>query len=228
MNFNNTSRVIPIFPVKYFQDSVENNDEIKTLLVDKIMNDVQELKIPEGWFTNKLMTSFSGEKPGKEIFFGEDKTYHSVLEPKYAKCIDNFFGNGQIPYRVVIDEIWYNCYTDGEYQEQHDHLSRRSPDQVGPHFSCIHFLSFDKTRHKPVRFHDPIEQIRSTSIDIESLQYGEVNEYHHPDIEEGDFIMFPSHLIHSVCPSPKTLDYPRITIAMNITVLNYGSEGNGN
>jgi len=30
---------------------------------------------PEGWFTNKLMTSFAGEPRGKEIFFGEDQTY---------------------------------------------------------------------------------------------------------------------------------------------------------
>jgi hypothetical protein len=34
--------------------------------------------------------------------------------------------------------------------------------------------------------------------------------------------MFPSYLIHSVEPSPPTLDYPRITISMNIRVMEYG------
>jgi hypothetical protein len=182
------------------------------------MEDVKDLSIPEGWFTNKLMTSFMGEKPGKEIFFGEDRTYQSLLETRYANCLDQFFDN--VPYQIAIDEIWYNCYVDGEFQEAHDHLSRQNGAYYPAHFSCIHFLSFDPTRHKAVRFHDPIEQIRCTSYELEGNNY---SEHHYPDIQEGDFIMFPSHLVHSVEPSPPTLDYPRITIAMNIRVLEYGN-----
>ena len=215
MDSENTARAIPLFPVYYFHDKIENNDELKDLLVDKIVTNSKELKIPKGWDTNKLITSFSGEVPGKEIFFGEDKKYRSILEPRYAKCIDNFFDNGKIQYTAAIDEIWYNCYFDGEWQEQHDHLISGG----GAHFSCIHFLSFDDTRHLPVRFHDPLEKIRTTTIDIKYLNYRTVQ---FPKIEEGDFIMFPSFLTHSVIPSVKTLDYPRITIAMNVTILDYG------
>lgn len=203
---------IQIFPVTYFKAPVEDNESVRQVLVPKIMEDVAELPIPEGWFTNKLMTSFSGETPGKKIFFGEDRTYQSLLETRYANCLDSFFDN--IPYQIVIDEIWYNCYIDGEFQEAHDHLQQKSP-----HFSCVHFLSFDSTRHKPVRFHDPIEQIRLMSYELEGNKY---SQYHYPDINEGDFIMFPSYLIHSVEPSPPTPDYPRITISMNIRVMEYG------
>ena len=209
---------VQVFPVTYFKAPVEDNDTVKELLVPKIMKDVKDLSIPEGWFTNKLMTSFMGEKPGKEIFFGEDRTYQSLLETRYANCLDSFFEN--IPYQIAIDEIWYNCYVDGEFQEAHDHLSRQNSAYYPAHFSCIHFLSFDPTRHKAVRFHDPIEQIRCTSYELEGNNY---SEHHYPDIQEGDFIMFPSYLIHSVEPSPPTLDYPRITIAMNIRVLQYGN-----
>jgi hypothetical protein len=207
-----------IFPITYFKAPVEDNDTAKKLLVPKIMEDVKDLSIPEGWFTNKLMTSFMGEKPGKEIFFGEDRTYQSLLETRYANCLDQFFDN--VPYQIAIDEIWYNCYVDGEFQEAHDHLSRQNSAYYPAHFSCIHFLSFDPTRHKAVRFHDPIEQIRCTSYELEGNNY---SDHHYPDIQEGDFIMFPSHLVHSVEPSPPTLDYPRITIAMNIRVLEYGN-----
>jgi hypothetical protein len=209
---------VRIFPVTYFKAPVEDNDTAKKLLVPKIMEDVKDLPIPEGWFTNKLMTSFMGEKPGKEIFFGEDRTYQSLLETRYANCLDQFFDN--VPYQIAIDEIWYNCYVDGEFQEAHDHLSRQNGMYYPAHFSCIHFLSFDPTRHKAVRFHDPIEQIRCTSYELEGSNY---SEHYYPDIQEGDFIMFPSYLIHSVEPSPPTLDYPRITIAMNIRVLQYGN-----
>jgi hypothetical protein len=214
-DFDLESRV-PIFPISFFHSKVENNDEIKKLLVSKIKKDSEELIIPEGWFTNKLKTSFCGEKPGKEIFFGEDNTYQSILEQKYAKCLDSFF---DLSYQIMIDEIWYNLYTNGEYQEEHDHLS-------GPffssHFSCIHFLSFDKTRHKSPKFRDPLDQLRTTSLEFERNQYSST---YHPHIEEGDFIMFPSYLKHSVEPCANTEDYPRITIAMNIRMIKYGDSG---
>jgi hypothetical protein len=207
---------IPIFPISYFKDNIDDNEDIKHLLIPKIIKNVQDLPIPDGWFTNKLLTSFSGEKPGHEIFFGEDRTYQSILEKRYAKCFDNFF---DAKYKIMIDEIWYNCYVNGEYQEQHDHLS-------GPltaiQFSCVHFLSFDKTRHKPIKFYDPLEQIRSLSIEFSSNNY---KPNYCPDINEGDFIMFPSYLQHSVEPSTETPDYPRITIALNIKVLEYGDTG---
>lgn len=204
---------VPLFPVSYFHSKVENNDEIKNSLVSKIVKDSQDLLIPEGWFTNKLKTSFSGEKPGKEIFFGEDRTYQEVLEKKYAKCLDSFF---DCNYKIMIDEIWYNCYSDGEYQEEHDHLGG-SFNMV--HFSCIHFLSFNKEVHKPPKFRDPLDQIRNLSLEMNRNNY---QDYYYPNIDEGDFIMFPSYLKHSVEPCVYTPDYPRITIAMNIKVLEYG------
>jgi hypothetical protein len=213
-DFDNQSR-IPIFPVSFFHSKIENNDEIKEMLVPKILKDSEELPIPEGWFTHKLKTSFSGEKPGNEIFFGEDNTYQSILEKKYAKCLDSFFDS---TYQIMIDEIWYNCYTNGEYQEDHDHLGNifRST-----HFSCIHFLSFDRTRHKPPIFRDPLEQLRCFSLEFNRNQY---DSKYKPKIQEGDFIMFPSYLRHSVEPCACTEDYPRITIAMNLKVLQYGDE----
>ena len=58
-NFDKQSR-IPIFPISFFHSKVENNDEIKEMLVPKILKDSEELPIPEGWFTHKLKTSFSG------------------------------------------------------------------------------------------------------------------------------------------------------------------------
>lgn len=204
---------IPLFPISYFHSKVENNEEIKNLLVSKILKDSEELPIPEGWFTNKLKTSFSGEKPGKEIFFGEDNTYQSILQEKYAKCLDTFF---DFNYRIMIDEIWYNCYTDGEYQEEHDHLGSTLNNI---HFSCIHFLSFDKKTHYPPKLKDPLDQLRTLSLEMGRNNY---QPYYYPDIEEGDFIMFPSYLRHSVEPCLYSPDYPRITIAMNIEVLEYG------
>ena len=207
---------VQIFPVTFFKTSVDDNEAVKKILVPKIMEVTANLPVPKGWLTNKIMTSFGGEELRKEIFYGEDKIYYSFLEKRYTKCFDSIFGNSK--YQISIDEIWCNCYMNGEFQEEHDHLSGINANQSSPHFSCIHFLSFDSTRHKPVKFYDPIRQIRCTSYELNEHEYGES---YYPNIEEGDFIMFPSYLRHSVEPSKKTLDYSRITISMNISILEY-------
>lgn len=206
-----------IFPISYYKCNIPDNQMLKSLLVSKIMKDAEELKhnVPKGWITNKLMTSFGGEKPGKEIFFGKDRFFQSILEKKYAYCLDKFFDDF---YEIAIDQIWYNCYVNDEYQEIHDHTGSIFAPCT---FSCIHFLSFDKTRHKPVCFYDPLQSIKyATSLEFGSHNYS--NNYF-PEIEEGDFIMFPSYLMHSVYPSVPTPDYPRITIALNIQVIKYGN-----
>ena len=61
-------------------------------------------------------------------------------------------------------------------------------------------------------------QIRNLGIELDRNDYDEVWE---PNIYEGDLLMFPSWLIHSVRPGPPTPDYPRITIAFNFRVLEY-------
>ena len=201
-----------IFPVRYYQVSMPGNDELKDLFVDKIVEDSKELITPKGWLTDKLRTSFDGEPKGKEIFFGEDDTLQNVLTAKYSKLIGGVF---DARYRIKIDEIWYNVYMNGEWQEEHHHIGGGLHN---PHFSCIHFLSYDRKRHVPVRFKDPMAQIRNLGIELDRNDYDEVWE---PNIYEGDLLMFPSWLVHSVRPGPPTPDYPRITIAFNFRVLEY-------
>jgi len=209
-----TDFVCKVFPITYYHLSMTDNDMLKDLLVDKIVADAKNLEIPEGWFTNKLMTSFDGEPRGKEIFFGEDDTYQKVLEKRYGACINAIF---DAPYKIDIDEIWYNVYMNGEWQEEHDHVGGPH----GSHYSCIHFLSFDPKIHQPVEFRDPLSQLRNLSVELDRNNYDHT---WYPDIKEGDFIMFPSYLAHSVKPGKATPDYPRITIAFNFRVLDYQGE----
>ena len=221
---NNTSKQIPlgksgdfvckVFPITYYHLSMTDNDILKDLLLDKIVADAKNLEIPEGWFTNKLMTSFDGEPRGKEIFFGEDDTYQKVLEKRYGSCINAIF---DAPYKIDIDEIWYNVYMNGEWQEEHDHVGGPH----GSHYSCIHFLSFDPKIHQPVEFRDPLSQLRNLSVELDRNNYAHT---WYPELKEGDFIMFPSYLSHSVKPGKPTPDYPRITIAFNFRVLEYQGE----
>ena len=203
-----------VFPITYYHLSMNDNDTLKELLVDKIVKDSENLPIPEGWTTNCLRTSFDGEPRGKEIFFGEDETYQKVLEKRYGACINAIF---DAAYKVDIDEIWYNVYVNGEYQEEHDHLGSIG----GAHFSCIHFLSFDRENHQPVVFRDPLRQLRNLSLELDRNKY---DDHWIPDVAEGDLLMFPSYLSHEVKPGKPTPDYPRVSIAFNFKVLYYNKK----
>ena len=62
-----------IFPVTYYKDSIENNDEIKNVLLPILGERYKDLKPPESWITNKLHTSFDDDSD--DLFFGEHNFY---------------------------------------------------------------------------------------------------------------------------------------------------------
>lgn len=201
---------IELFPVTVFKSKIVNNDFLKEVLCEPILESSEDLVIPEDWTTDRIKTSFAGEPSGKEVL----KNYKSLLEEHYIECISEFFDK---EFNFIIDKIWYNIYTDGEYQEVHDHLGT----SLNPtHFSLIHFLSFNKNEHKPPEFRDPISQLRMLSLEFDNNKCGEV---YVPDVEEGDLLMFPCYLQHCVPPVKRT-NYPRITISFNIRVTQYGGE----
>ena len=205
-------KALDLFPVTIYQTEVRNNGYYKDLLLPKILEASEYLEIPEGWDTNKLKTSFEGEPKGMEVV----QKYKSLLKYEYESCLDEIFDK-EYQIQLVNDNIWYNVYTDGEYQELHDHIG----EALNPfHWSCIHFLSFKKGEHNPPEFKDPITQIRQLSVAMDREWVGE---YYVPQIEEGSFLMFPTYLQHRVSPCPKT-DYPRVTFSFNLRVLQYGDQ----
>ena len=197
-------RSIELFPVTVFKGQVSNNEILKNLLVSEILNESKDLEIPEDWTTHKVRTSFSTQSN----ILNQDE-----LTSQYIDCMRDVFDKD---FDVSINKIWYNVYTDGEYQEVHDHLGSLFEPS---HFSFIHFLCFDNENHNPPEFRDPLSQLRTTSLELERNNCGEV---YVPDVTEGDLIMFPSYLQHCVPPGKKT-EYPRITISFNVKVQHYGA-----
>ena len=197
-------RSIELFPVTVFKGQVSNNEILKNLLVSEILNESKDLEIPEDWTTHKVRTSFSTQS---------NILNRTELTSQYIDCMRDVFDKD---FDVLINKIWYNVYTDGEYQEVHDHLGSLFEPS---HFSFIHFLCFDKENHNPPEFRDPLSQLRTTSLELERNNCGEV---YVPDVTEGDLIMFPSYLQHCVPPGKKT-EYPRITISFNVKVQHYGA-----
>lgn len=200
-----------IFPLYYYHTNISETRELKKKFISPIVDDYGTSSPPSGWETTKLHTSFSRKDLNEKVFGEEGKDFPTEL---YMSYIDKFF---DLPWEGEILDIWYNCYIDGDYQERHNHNNETGP--MNPHFSCIHYLSFDPERHQPVTFFDPLSIIRSSSQEFKSNNY---KSRITPRIREGDFLMFPSFLEHSVRASEKTEDYPRVTIAFNLFLYRYG------
>lgn len=196
---------LELFHVSLFRTQVYDNEKLKHRLVDAILNSTDELEIPEDWSTNKILTSFSGNNQVIE-------KNRDLLRGQYLDCIRDIFDK---EVELDFNDMWYNVYRDGEYQEEHDHLGNPFHQS---HFSFIHFLSYDNKIHRPPEFKDPLSQIRNLSFELESFGCGEI---YAPKVREGDILMFPSYLLHSVPPGSAT-EYPRITISFNITLKRYG------
>lgn len=204
-----------LFPIHIFQAHIKENELIKEELSHAIENyrDKGDSKVPEGWLTDNLLTSFDATNFNFKLF-----SESQVTQRLYEKYILKFFDR---PTKVNVLEMWFNYYSNGEYQEVHTHVQ---PDMFAPrpHFSCIHYLKFDPEVHQPVVFNDPIGILRQTnSIELDSNNY---NDEYEPQLREGSIIMFPPYLEHYVPKSEPTPDNPRISVAFNIILTEYGED----
>lgn len=204
-----------LFPIHIFQAHIKENELIKEELSHAIDNyrDKGDSKVPEGWLTDNLLTSFDADNFNFKLF-----SESQVTQRLYEKYILKFFDR---PTKVNVLDMWFNYYSDGEYQEVHTHVQ---PDMFAPrpHFSCIHYLKFDPEVHQPVVFNDPIGILRQTnSIELDSNNY---NDEYEPQLREGSIIMFPPYLEHYVPKSEPTPDNPRISVAFNIILTEYGED----
>ena len=204
-----------LFPIHIFQAHIKENELIKEELSHAIENyrDKGDSKVPEGWLTDNLLTSFDATNFNFKLF-----SESQVTQRLYEKYILKFFDR---PTKVNVLEMWFNYYSNGEYQEVHTHVQ---PNMFAPrpHFSCIHYLKFDPEVHQPVVFNDPIGILRQTnSIELDSNNYDDEYE---PQLREGSIIMFPPYLEHYVPKSEPTPDNPRISVAFNIILTEYGED----
>lgn len=201
-----------LFPIHIHQINIRENDILQNEVFEKIqyLQSKNQMKIPKGWATDELFTSFSYDNLNMKIFD------NSRCLSEYYRYIERLF---DLNVKVGIDNLWFNYYVNGEWQEIHSHTAN-SVFQYPATFSCIHFLRFDSSVHTPPIFVDPYEPLRNISLEMESNRY---SGRYTPKVQEGDLIMFPSYLQHYVPKCKPTLGNPRITIAFNIKVLEYGN-----
>ena len=204
-----------LFPIHIYQTHIKENELIKDELSNNIEKYVKDksLKIPGGWLTDNIETSFGNSNTNIELF-GDNSIVHDYYEKYLSKIFDK-------DVKMILNHMWFNYYSNGEYQEPHHHVDGGCVMNDKAHFSCIHYLKFNENIHEPAIFVDPLSLIRSHSIEIDSNNY---NDRYVPNVREGTLLMFPSYLEHYVRKNTPTPDDPRVTIAFNIILTKYGDD----
>jgi hypothetical protein len=188
-------KIKELFAVPLRKVRLDESAELKEAVLPAILERYEAglYNPPRDWKTDRVHTSYSASDEKHVILempAAYDRLLQSVVPPS--------------KYRV---QLWHNVYwKHEEYQEIHHH--------VPCHLSFIHFLSFDKSEHKPPIFYDPSRIVRA-----HCRREGIPSEYSQDkvvlDVEEGDVIIFPSYVEHLIPPG--VYKTPRVTVSMNLT-----------
>ena len=144
--------------------------------------------------------------------------YDALLGP--IKNLYQKISYNLLPHNCAIDNIWYNVYRKGYSQEVHLHNSWRGDSPAL--FSGTYFCKYEEG-HSPIKFWNPstlyLSELSSNLVDTSDSRenfyidsYGKETISYYP--KQGDLIMFPSFLMHSV--PIQRIDSKRVTISFNI------------
>jgi hypothetical protein len=199
-----------LFSIPVFQENIKENSKIKENLLPVILEKSRTINTtPSGWGTTHINTSFSHPEINDVLFRD-----YTELNEAHVKCIGEFFSQTKNPINFLIHNRWFNVYNGGDYQEEHHHISRFLPYTTAASF--IHFLSFNSEVHNAPTFRDPSALIRLQHPESTFTQYSSTFS---PKVKEGDFLIFPSYLLHAVkAHSSKDFTVPRVTISGNVII----------
>jgi len=132
----------------------------------------------------------------------------TIHDDNIADCIysniQSFVEEMEVKVNVKLERPWINLYQKGYFQEIHDHAESDFSATIfinsGYDFSKFYFYD---------RFH-----YRNTKIMKKEFT---LNDVFYPELEQGDIIIFPAHMLHGV--SPHKNDTIRKTISFNFNII---------
>ena len=202
-----------IFSPFYYKTHIEETEYLKQIHLEAML--INYNAFPHHSHDWNVHTSYSGDTnlPYKINF----EHFFLTYAPYIDEFLSNFYGRGKD--WEVVDNIWHNV--DGKKQDgmQHNHL--------GSDFSAVHYLKFNPNEHTGTTFVNPrsneafyYKNLNGKAVDgmngdnpNHSLYFDRFT----PQVVEGDFIIFPSHLDHLIYKNES--DDLRVTMAMNFKLM---------
>jgi len=196
------------FEIPIYKTSLTNHKEIKEKFLTDVMPKINDLPP-----NNVGLNLYSDYFEGLDRLGPEWKDFYYVTISKFlAKA-----GFNQNKKWATDIDMWYNVGIQGSFQEEHDHMGGFP----GCQYSAIHFLMYDLSEHQPTMFYNPIHHTFLRNMQPCSgndMPTDWQSSHYTPHVKEGDLIIFPSYLKHSV-PYQHS-NKLRATIALNITIGN--------
>lgn len=150
---------------------------------------------PKSFETDRVHTSF-GAPPATQVI--------NPIPAPYEQLIRNFVSAERFQTQIYHSVYW----SGGEYREQHHNLPS--------HISIRHFLAFDRNDHKFPIFYDPAS-LAKAHCHIGPIQPEVWTGESAFEVFEGDALVFPSYLLHSI--SPGTYGKPMVIVSLDVTLL---------
>ena len=181
---------VGLFPIYIYHYRVLETPLAKETVLDYYRSS-NHRKVPAGWNCD-LFTTY-----GTNDFF-IDKVFNFI-----RPCLDDFINDTNSSGSCRFTEAWLNCYKSKNWQERHNHI----PGQ----WSAIYYVIFNSNEHEGSIFHDPNEENRAFT--------GELENNITANVQEGDLLIFPSWLQHSA-PINNSSEL-RATISFNFSIGEY-------
>ena len=194
--------LIGLFPIPLLKIEFKNHYKYNFSEVEK-----RDEK-PDNWIA-PVHTSFPDIGDDDPIV---SSSVRDSLKNDLIDCIIEIFTELRIPVNINIMQIWYNIYHENQGQEPHRHLPMVGG--IMPFWSGIYY----NKNASPTKF------IRDDSLygtqlfpgyDKSELAYPLSSDYS-PYVNDGDILLFPPHLRHSVKSLSNHRDQMRMTFSFNI------------
>lgn len=198
----NDYSIINLFPIPLIKFKFKYHDLYFFENIEKCENK------PEGWEL-PLNTSFPNIGDNDNLISRQNR---DQLKKDIKFCICEVFSQMKLPINFKFKDFWYNIYHKGQGQELHEHLSM--VDNKLPYWSGIYY----NKNSSPTEFIRP-SKLYQTQL-FPGYENCEINESYfysfRPVVEDGDILLFPPYLSHSV--SNITLEEPnmRLTFSFNM------------
>lgn len=167
----------------------------------------QPIRKPSSWADNvHTSIQYGGYKDNIDYFQKAGIPLDLVTE--IDKIVQGFVRNLDIADigRFYIAEMWYNAYSNAQFQHMHKHSN-----QNNMMFSGVYYMKFNEVEHSATRFYNP-----HFEVDFDKVRHNPLF-VTKPKIKENDVFIFPSDVGHDV-EEQNSKDL-RITIAFNVACI---------
>ncbi len=212
--------VMPMFPTPFLKGHLELDVEEVAQSCRDLVGEVDEI---EGGNVFQEYTTYFNEDIRTKMHEAEwFRQFSNQIKDSYIAFCQNVFEHrvGHLSRNDIHLFAWMSIYQGPHSHATHNH--------VNSHMSGTYYVKTEKS-NQPIKFYNPniagIANHLSVDRDLERPEFPDIHFdgvegcdsafYYHP--QEGEFMLWPSYIQHSVEPAHEILDdYERIVISFNL------------